>query len=76
MADRIRAVFAAATGVPTSTFSFDRPEVACAECDGMGSVEVWLRFLPSEWVGCGTCGGRRFADEVPAVRARPADGVE
>ncbi|NYS19815.1 ATP-binding cassette domain-containing protein [Streptomyces sp. SJ1-7] len=74
LADRIRAVLAAATGVAPGTFSFNRSEGACPECAGMGSVEVKLRFLPSEWVQCEACGGRRFAAEALAVRALLADG--
>ncbi|MFD5682632.1 excinuclease ABC subunit UvrA [Streptomyces bacillaris] len=74
LADRIRAVLAAATGVAPGTFSFNRSEGACPECAGMGSVEVKLRFLPSEWVQCEACGGRRFAAEALAVRAPLADG--
>ncbi len=42
----------------------------------MGSAEVKLRFLPSEWVLCDDCGGRRFGVEALAVRAELADGAE
>ncbi|MFJ4804905.1 excinuclease ABC subunit UvrA [Streptomyces murinus] len=75
LADRIRAVLAAATGVPAGTFSFNRSEGACPTCAGMGSVEVKLRFLPSEWVPCEACGGRRFGADALAVRAELADGA-
>ncbi|MFF5565533.1 hypothetical protein ACFY7Z_09285 [Streptomyces sp. NPDC012623] len=74
LADRIRAVLAEATGLPAGTFSFNRSEGACPACAGMGSVEVKLRFLPSEWVRCEACGGRRFGAEALAVRARFPDG--
>ncbi|MEU7114583.1 hypothetical protein [Streptomyces sp. NPDC046182] len=74
LADRIRAVLAEATGLPAGTFSFNRSEGACPDCAGMGSVEVKLRFLPSEWVRCEACGGRRFGTEALAVRAQLPDG--
>ncbi|MER7466103.1 hypothetical protein [Streptomyces sp. NPDC097981] len=74
LADRIRAVLAAATGAEASVFSFNRTEGACPECAGMGSVEVKLRFLPSEWVQCEACGGRRYATAALALRAELADG--
>ncbi|MFI5757223.1 hypothetical protein [Streptomyces sp. NPDC051569] len=74
LADRVRAVLAAATGMPAGTFSFNRSEGACAACAGMGSVEVKLRFLPSEWVPCEVCEGRRFSAEALAVRAELPDG--
>ncbi|MET9960469.1 hypothetical protein ABZ128_15720 [Streptomyces sp. NPDC006326] len=74
LADRIRAVLAAATGAAPGTFSFNRTEGACPECAGMGAVEVKLRFLPSEWVQCEACGGRRFAPEALALRAELPGG--
>ncbi|WP_316524231.1 ATP-binding cassette domain-containing protein [Kitasatospora brasiliensis] len=74
LADRIRAVLAAATGAPSGIFSFNRAEGACPECAGMGSVEVKLRFLPSEWVVCEACDGRRFGAEALGVSAELADG--
>ncbi|MFF1561650.1 hypothetical protein [Streptomyces sp. NPDC058279] len=74
LADRVRAVLAAATGLPAGTFSFNRSEGACPTCAGMGAVEVKLRFLPSEWVACEACGGRRFSAEALAVRAELPDG--
>ncbi|MET7653911.1 hypothetical protein [Streptomyces sp. NPDC005486] len=74
LADRIRAVLAAANGTDAGIFSFNRSEGACPECAGLGSVEVKLRFLPSEWVQCEACDGRRFTAEALALRAELADG--
>ncbi|MGW2033409.1 hypothetical protein [Streptomyces sp. NPDC001811] len=74
LADRVRAVLADVTGLAAGTFSFNRSEGACPACAGMGSVEVKLRFLPSEWVLCEACAGRRFSAEALAVRAALPDG--
>lgn len=68
LADILRDHFAAVTGLSPSHFSFNRPEGACPACKGMGAVEVRMRYLPSTWIPCAACGGRRYADEVLAAR--------
>jgi excinuclease ABC subunit A len=60
----IRDLFANATGLSPSHFSFNRPEGACSSCSGMGAIEIKMRFLPSSWIPCAACGGSRFSDEV------------
>ena len=66
--DKIRDVFAAATGAPVSMFTFNRPEGACPECEGMGAIEVSLRFIASTWIECEACGGTRYRPESLALR--------
>jgi excinuclease ABC subunit A len=68
LADIVRDYFARQTGLSSSQFSFNRPEGACPDCAGMGAVEVRMRYLPSTWIPCATCGGRRFSDAVLAQR--------
>ncbi len=68
LADIIRDLFSAATGLPASFFSFNRPEGACPECQGLGSIEVKMRYLPSTWIECQACAGERFSEEVLAAR--------
>ncbi len=68
LADIIRDYFATQTGLSPSHFSFNRPEGACPVCDGMGAVEVKMRYLPSTWIPCAACDGRRFSDEVLAQK--------
>lgn len=60
--------FGTVTDLSPSHFSFNRPEGACPACQGMGAVEVRMRYLPSTWIPCAGCGGQRFADEVLAAR--------
>jgi excinuclease ABC subunit A len=67
LADLIRDAFAAATGLSPSHFSFNRPEGACPTCEGMGALEVRMRYLPPAWITCSDCEGRRFSDEVLAA---------
>jgi excinuclease ABC subunit A len=69
LADLVRDVFAAATGLSAAHFSFNRPEGACPACGGMGAVEVAMRYLPATWIPCAECGGRRFSDTVLAATA-------
>ena len=64
LADSIRAVFSAATGLAPAFFSFNRKEGACPVCGGLGAVEVRMRYLPSTWLECSSCRGRRFTNEV------------
>ena len=75
LADRIRAVFAAASGQPPARFSFNRPEGACDACEGIGAVELKLPYVPSEWIACEACDGRRFRAEVLATDVAFGDGV-
>ena len=69
LADIIRDLFAKETGLSPSHFSFNRPEGACPTCEGLGSIEVTMRYLPSTWIPCADCEGQRFTDEVLAVKA-------
>lgn len=73
LADVIRDVFAALSGLSPSHFSFNRPEGACPTCKGMGAVEVRVRYLPSTWIPCADCDGLRFSDEVLAARVAFGD---
>ncbi|UCG37363.1 MAG: ATP-binding cassette domain-containing protein [Candidatus Bathyarchaeota archaeon] len=64
LSDVIRDLFARETGLSPSHFSFNRPEGACPKCQGMGAVEVRMRYLPSTWIPCSDCEGQRFSDRV------------
>ena len=68
LADVLRDLFADATGLSPSNFTFNRPEGACPECQGLGAQEVTMRYLPPTWVPCETCGGERFNDEVLSMK--------
>jgi len=70
LSDIVRDIFSAATGLSPSSFSFNRPEGACPDCAGMGALEVRMRYLPSTWVRCSSCNGRRFSEGVLRARVR------
>ncbi len=62
--DRIRDVFAAETGRSSSEFTFNRAEGACPECEGMGAVELSLRYSHPVWIPCEVCEGQRYRPDV------------
>jgi excinuclease ABC subunit A len=64
LSDAIRDLFAEATGLSKSHFSFNRAEGACSECKGIGAAEIKMRHLPSIWLPCEACDGQRFKPEV------------
>jgi len=68
LSDIIRDHYASETGLSASHFSFNRPEGACPTCKGIGAVEVKMRYLPSTWIPCSDCDGRRFSEEVLAAK--------
>ena len=73
LADLVRDAFAESTGLSPSHFSFNRPEGACPACEGLGATEVKMRYLPSTWIPCTACGGRRFSEEVLAATIQLGD---
>ncbi len=73
LSDIIRHHYAEKTGLTASHFSFNRPEGACPTCKGMGALEVKMRYLPSTWITCSDCGGRRYSDEVLEAKTMIGD---
>ncbi|WP_214412848.1 excinuclease ABC subunit UvrA [Sphaerisporangium fuscum] len=74
----VREAFAATTdarerGLTAGHFSFNRPGGRCERCQGAGTLDVQMHFLPDVQVRCPACRGRRFRPEVLAVRYRGHD---
>lgn len=65
--DRIRSLFAKETGRSPSEFTFNRPEGACDQCEGMGAIEVQLPYVASTWIRCDGCDGTRYRAESLAA---------
>lgn len=48
-------------------FSFNRPGGRCETCEGNGFIAVEMHFLPTVYVPCDVCDGRRFTKETLEV---------
>jgi len=55
-------------GYKAGRFSFNVPGGRCEECKGAGIKLIEMNFLPSVHVVCEACGGKRYNDDVLAVR--------
>ncbi|MFB0520430.1 MAG: hypothetical protein ACETWD_03255, partial [Desulfatiglandales bacterium] len=73
LSDIIRDLYAEATGLSKSHFSFNRPEGACPSCKGLGATEIRMRYLPSIWITCADCDGQRFNEKVLAATVEFGD---
>ncbi|GBR54783.1 excinuclease ABC subunit A [Acetobacter pomorum DSM 11825] len=70
--DQIRQVFAAQPQakqqkMDAGWFSFNVAKGRCPRCEGVGSIEVELLFLPSVYAPCPECHGARYKPEVLAI---------
>lgn len=49
-------------------FSFNRPGGRCETCEGNGFIAVEMHFLPTVYVPCDVCDGKRFTKETLEVK--------
>ncbi len=73
--DDIRNYFSDQTGLDATNFSFNTQQGACQVCNGMGAVEIKMRYLPSSWIPCSECDGKRFSDIVLDAKVNFHDGI-
>ncbi len=71
----VRDLFAAtsearARGWKPGRFSFNVPGGRCEACQGNGSIAVEMHFLPTVYVTCDVCEGKRFMKETLEITYR------
>ena len=69
----IRELFAATEearyrGWKAGRFSFNVKGGMCEKCAGNGSISVEMHFLPTVYVTCDQCGGKRYNSEVLEIK--------
>ena len=57
-------------GWKAGRFSFNVPGGRCEKCEGNGSIAVEMHFLPTVYITCDECHGRRFSKEVLDITYR------
>lgn len=55
-------------GWKANRFSFNVKGGRCETCQGNGSIEVEMHFLPTVYVPCDVCGGKRFMKDTLEVK--------
>ncbi|MEI6304903.1 MAG: excinuclease ABC subunit UvrA [Candidatus Taylorbacteria bacterium] len=61
---------ARARGWGAGRFSFNRPGGRCENCEGNGEIAVEMHFLPTVYVVCDVCNGKRFMKETLDIKYR------
>lgn len=49
-------------------FSFNVPGGRCEHCQGDGIIKISMHFLPTVYVSCEVCEGKRYNDETLLVK--------
>lgn len=57
-------------GYQVGRFSFNVPGGRCEHCEGNGQIAIEMHFLPTVYVPCDICKGKRFNRETLEVRYR------
>lgn len=55
-------------GFVAGDFSFNVPGGRCERCQGLGQICIQMHFLPDVWIECDSCNGKRYSEEILAVK--------
>lgn len=55
-------------GYKAGDFSYNTGKLRCPVCDGTGSINLDVQFLPDVEITCPDCGGSRYAKETSLIR--------
>lgn len=66
--DEIRSLFAKKSTYGASYFSMNVKGGRCECCQGTGLQKVELNYLPSSYILCPECNGKRFHDSILAIQ--------
>jgi excinuclease ABC subunit A len=71
--DNIRALFgqlpeSRIRGYNPSRFSFNTERGRCELCSGQGVIKLEMNFLPSSYIPCEACGGKRFNPQTLEIK--------
>ena len=77
--DELRKVYARtadakARGYKAGDFSYNTGLLRCPTCDGTGTIDLDVQFLPDVQIPCPDCGGSRYSRAASLVRRTPKPG--
>lgn len=77
--DELRKIFgrtpdAKERGVKAGDFSYNTGSLRCSVCDGTGSVNLDVQFLPDVDIPCPECNGSRYSKDTYLIKCHPKKG--
>lgn len=77
--DELRKVYARTPdakekGYKAGDFSYNTGKLRCPTCDGTGTINLDVQFLPDVEIPCPDCGGSRYAKDAGLIRRIPKQG--
>ncbi|MDE7252220.1 MAG: excinuclease ABC subunit UvrA, partial [Acetatifactor sp.] len=77
--DELRKVYARTPdakerGYKAGDFSYNTGKLRCPTCDGTGSINLDVQFLPDVEIPCPDCGGSRYGKDTSLIRRIPKQG--
>ncbi|WP_241156437.1 MULTISPECIES: excinuclease ABC subunit UvrA [unclassified Adlercreutzia] len=64
---------AKARGCKAGDFSYNTGKLRCPTCDGTGSINLDVQFLPDVEIPCPDCDGSRYGKDASLIRRVPKD---